>query len=263
MAAAACAGCGRRAAAPRLHKAEESVILSSSMPIMGAIFDLDGTVYPYSRLIANSVRFALRYPRFFAHFAKVRIELRRIRPVVDFRATQAALLARSMRIPVAQARLMIEEIIYQRLEESFRGIRPYAFLREALQGLRDSGRKLAVLSDFPVERKLQYLGLDDLWDCTLSSEETGYLKPNPEPFLAVADRLNLAPQAILFVGDKYLYDILGAHRVGMRTAHLTRVPENHGVADITFRSYANFVSMVKRVEAVGGPQSADPQNRQR
>ena len=110
-----------------------------------------------------------------------------------------------------------------------------------------------MLSDFPVERKLRYLGLDGYWDCALTSEETGYLKPNPEPFLAVAGRLGLPPEQIVFVGDKYLYDVLGAHRVGMRTAHLTRVPENHGVADFSFRGYSRFPALVEQLGNVGKP----------
>ncbi len=223
------------------------------MAIKAAVFDLDGTLYPYARLIAVTAPLTLRNSRFFAHFARVRVAIRRTRPITDFRALQAELLARSMRIPVAQAGQLIQQVVYEQLEERFRRVRPFPYLAEALRALKESGVRLAVLSDFPVERKLQYLGLAGFWDCALTSEETGYLKPNPEPFQAVAARLALSPGEILFVGDKYLYDILGAHRVGMHTAHLTRVPENHGVADLSFRGYARFAALFEGLRIVGDP----------
>jgi putative hydrolase of the HAD superfamily len=173
-----------------------------------------------------------------------------MRPIEDFRKLQAELLARSMRIPPEWAGRLIQEIIYERLEDRFRQIRPFPNLLETLADLKAMGFKLAILSDFPVRRKLQYLGLDGVWDLAACSEETHYLKPNPEPFLAVAGRLSIPPGEILFVGDKYHYDILGAHRVGMRTAHLTRNPHGRSVADLSFRTYRDFSSRVQQIGAV-------------
>jgi putative hydrolase of the HAD superfamily len=217
------------------------------MLIKAVAFDVDGTLYPYSRLIGTSVALALQYPRFFGQFARVRIDVRRARPIEDLRRLQTELLADRLKMSVESADALIRKVIYGHLEERFRLVRPFRGVAAALSALREQELKLAVLSDFPVTRKLRYLGLDGLWDCELSSEETNYLKPNPEPFLALAGRLGLEPREILYVGDRYSYDVLGAHGVGMRTAHLSRRPAAGSVADLTFSSYASFARLVREI----------------
>lgn len=52
----------------------------------------------------------------------------------------------------------------------------------------------------------------------MSSEESGMLKPAPEPFLDLAARLRLEPAQILYVGNSPSLDIAGAHGVGMDAA---------------------------------------------
>ncbi len=212
--------------------------------IKAVAFDLDGTFYPYSRLFFNSLYLALRYPHFIMRFSRVRSEIRKMRPIEDFRRYQARLLAERMAISLSESERLIENIIYQRLVNSFRRVRPFSFLKTTLNRLKEMGLKMAVLSDFPVERKLAFLGLEGFWDCVLCTEDTNYLKPNPEPFLAMAECLDLPPGKILYVGDKYHYDIIGAYRIGMKTAHLARFPESNGKADFTFHSYKNFGKLI-------------------
>jgi putative hydrolase of the HAD superfamily len=81
------------------------------------------------------------------------------------------------------------------------------------------------------------LKLDVEWDLAASAEDVGYLKPNPEPFIYVADKLDVPVRNILYVGNHYDYDILGANKVGMKTAHLSRRRRNGTHADFTFASY--------------------------
>jgi len=71
-------------------------------------------------------------------------------------------------------------------------------------------------------RRISALGLHLLTTCIFVSELVGYRKPDAEIFLAAATCLSVAPERILFVGDTPEADIVGAHRVGMRTAWLRR-----------------------------------------
>jgi putative hydrolase of the HAD superfamily len=103
--------------------------------------------------------------------------------------------------------------------------------------LHSHGYALGVLSDFPVGDKLAHLNLPQIWNCVISSEETGYLKPQPEPFLFLASSLGTTPDRVLYVGNNYTYDILGASKVGMKTAHLARDADIDTVADIVFNDY--------------------------
>lgn len=70
--------------------------------------------------------------------------------------------------------------------------------------------------------KLRRLGLEGRSPCVVVSEVVGVHKPDPAIFRLAAGHLGLDPAAILFVGDHPRQDIVGAGRVGMRTAWLRR-----------------------------------------
>ena len=211
------------------------------MDISAVAFDLDGTLYPYSMMYRLSVPLFLRHPRFVYHFGRVRREIRDVARMTDLHATQAGLLALRMGLNEDTARRRIDRVIYRQWVEMLAGIRPFSDLTRELELLRRRGIALAVLSDYPVERKLGYLGLQGFFDCAFTSEDTGHLKPHPAPFTELAARLDLAPERILYVGDRYWYDITGAREAGMRTAFLGR---DAGEADIRFRTYGGFADRV-------------------
>ena len=70
--------------------------------------------------------------------------------------------------------------------------------------------------------KLAALGMQDRFDAILVSEEFGAAKPDPTIFLAAAERLGVAPQKCLMVGDLLDRDIAGALAAGMRAAWVQR-----------------------------------------
>ena len=208
-----------------------------AMDVDAVAFDIDGTLYPNSRMYVNSVLFALFRLRFLYHFSGVRKQIRKVRPLDTFRVAQAEMLAMSMGTSYEAAYRRIDHAIYCRWQRIFRNIRPFPYLSDFLLKLKSSGYPIGVMSDFPVGDKLAHLNLPHVWDCVISSEDTGYLKPNPEPFLAVASSLGTEPERVLYVGNSYDYDIVGASSVGMKTAHFASKPAEHSVADITFDDY--------------------------
>ncbi len=215
------------------------------MRIKAIAFDVDGTLYPNNIMYRKSVPFALAHPRLLLSYGRVRRRIREIRPIEDFRSLQADLLAKEMGVSVATAADLVERLIYRRWELVLKKTPLFPGLRELLDSLLERGYPLGVLSDFPVERKLEYLGLARYWKCALSAEESGYLKPNPEPFRRLADCLGLPPEQILYVGNSYSYDVLGAKKVGMPVAHLSARPEPDTAADLTFADYPALKSWIE------------------
>ena len=214
------------------------------MSIRAVAFDIDGTLYPNILMYVYSIPFFLAHPRFVFHFGKVRRKVRKIRPIGDFRSVQAALLAEEMGISEEKASALINKTIYRRWERCFRGMILYPGLKCLLSELRNRGLKLAVLSDFPVGRKLQYFRLTNFFDYALSSESSGYLKPNPEPFLALAGTLGIPPAEILFVGNSSRSDIAGASEIGMKTAYIGVKRDEKICADIKFLWYKELRSIL-------------------
>jgi putative hydrolase of the HAD superfamily len=179
-------------------------------------------------------------------FQSVRRRIRSVRPIDDFRDCQATLFAELSGVSREQAVEWIERRIYDEWMHSFRPIVPYPGLEEVLDEVARRGMALGVLSDFPVAEKLHFLGVAERFSVAMCSEESGYLKPNPEPFAMLARRLGVEPSGILFVGDSYEYDVVGAHSVGFRTAHVSRRGRPAGVADFHFWRYREFLRHLSR-----------------
>jgi HAD superfamily hydrolase (TIGR01549 family) len=86
------------------------------------------------------------------------------------------------------------------------------------------------------EEKLAFLGMTDLVDALITSEEVGVPKPDPQIFEAALQRLGAHPEEAVLVGDNWRADVLGALTVGIRPVWLNRLgvarPLPH-VAEIT------------------------------
>ncbi len=202
------------------------------------VFDVDGTLYDNWRMYLRSLPFALRHLRLLGAFSKVRKKIRRIRPIEDFCSLQAEMLADELGMDRGEARELINRAIYREWEEKLEGMPVNPGVPELLSYLqKESSLKCGVLSDFPIERKLRLLGIDDGWDVALSSEDVGYLKPNPEPFEEVARRMNVRPESVLYVGNSYRYDVLGSKAVGMLCAHYVRGKVAETRADLSFSGF--------------------------
>ncbi len=218
------------------------------MGIKGIGFDIDGTLYNNMFMYICTIPSFIKHPRLVYHYSRARSRIREIRPVNNFRRTQAELVAESMGHSEVVVRAMIENKLYEDWENLFRIIRPFPGLKTGLVKLREAGLKLGVLSDFPVQNKLKFLGLED-WDCSFTSESTGYLKPHPEPFLELAKRLKLKPEEILYVGNSYEKDVLGAAAVGMKTAHISARKKPGSRADFTFSQYKELFDYILGLQA--------------
>lgn len=129
----------------------------------------------------------------------------------------------------------IDTTIYTVIENRFRFIRPFRGAVACLGSLRDAGLRLGLLSDLPPVKKISLMGLDGYFESMLCSEDFGALKPDPRPFVALAQTLSTPPESMLYVGNKMEYDILGAKAAGMQTALFSR--RKCVDADFTFQSW--------------------------
>lgn len=94
---------------------------------------------------------------------------------------------------------------------------PYDFTKPMLKKLRDTGLKLGIITNGDVSlqsRKIELLDLEKEFDEILITGSVGIHKPNPEPFLVMAQRLELSPSELLYVGDNPLNDVEGSRNAG-------------------------------------------------
>jgi len=139
----------------------------------------------------------------------------------------------------------VEKLIYRGWEDHFKKIRLFPHVAETLDALRKNGITLGLLSDFPPETKLKNLGIFECWDVIVCSEQVGYLKPDTAALLEMAKRMNTAPEQILYVGNSVSYDVVGAHKAGMKAALVSAVPFLPGrKADFVFSDYRQLSDYV-------------------
>ncbi|WP_245846160.1 HAD family hydrolase [Longibacter salinarum] len=62
----------------------------------------------------------------------------------------------------------------------------------------------------------------DRADVVLVSEETGHMKPHPHVFEVAAERAEVTPERILYVGDSWRSDVEGGSRAGWHVAWFAR-----------------------------------------
>lgn len=212
--------------------------------VKAVAFDLDGTLYPDFRLwLGTGIPFAVRHLPVVLAMDRARKRMRAEGLGGDFSTVQAELTAAFLKTDPATAHARLKAA-YAAWERIFSRVKPFRYMEDTLKKLKASGFPLAVMSDLPADEKLRAMGLLDRFDLTMTSEETGWLKPDPRPFLALADRLGLPPETVLYVGDSAHRDASGAAGVGMRTALISRKRKNRGAADFVFSRWDEFLSIV-------------------
>lgn len=212
------------------------------------MFDIDGTMYPNWRMYIVSGPFALRNHRLIRAFAAARKRIRALPGPVDVHAVQAEIVAERLGGEPDLVRAAIDREIYARWEQLLRRVPLFPEVPRVIDELRKEGIALGVLSDFPTNQKLDLLGIAGRWDAVLSSEEVGALKPDPAPFLAIARELNTDPSDVLYVGNNYAYDVIGAKRAGMKAAHLVGRAPSGSVADFSFRRFRDLLHWIRGVD---------------
>lgn len=237
------------------------------MKIKVVCFDIDGTLYPkwvtdlkLIRSFFPSPLLALRYQRFRKEIRKQDGEKTALKDAQGFRISQAIWMSGVERREGNEEKVdrmyrRIERQFYASWRRSFAKLKPFPLVRPALQELRRRGVTVAALSDFPIERKLDALGIGDLIQFSACTEDSGYLKPHAAPFLFVCKELGVEPSQVLYVGDSYRKDMVGASRVGMRTCLIapatrkarvrTRLTEAYPKADMVCHDYAEFIRRIE------------------
>lgn len=97
---------------------------------------------------------------------------------------------------------------------------PFSYVKPLFSELHLKGIKIGVLTDLTAHiqyRKLETLGVSQLVDYLVTSEEAGAEKPSAKMFNLMIKKLGNKPEEILMIGDSEKKDIAGAEAVGMKT----------------------------------------------
>lgn len=118
--------------------------------------------------------------------------------------------------------------IRRRHAEDALWVRTVAGTLEMLRELRSRGLRLAVISnaDGRVHRYLAAAGLAAEFEFILDSGAVGIEKPDARIFQMALERLGLGADEVVYVGDSWEIDVVGARGVGIRPIYLTERPRD-------------------------------------
>ncbi|MFE0194055.1 HAD family hydrolase [Streptomyces sp. NPDC059008] len=105
------------------------------------------------------------------------------------------------------------------------------------------------------ERKLAALGIRARFEAVLCADELGHAKPAPEAFTGACEALGLAPEEVVYVGDRLDIDALGARDAGLTAVWLDRTDSGEelppGIRRIA--SLAELPELLRGVIGFGAP----------
>jgi HAD superfamily hydrolase (TIGR01509 family) len=183
--------------------------------IRAAIFDLDGTIVDSNELHVDA------WQETFRHFGKEipRDELHR---QIGKGGDQY--------LPVFLSELEMHQIGEE--VESFRSnifkekylerVQPFPKVRELLQRVRDSGKRVALASSGNGDEVDHYVALAELGglvDCQTTKSDVSASKPRPDVFVASLRKLEMTPEEAVVIGDTP-YDVQAAKKTGIATIAL-------------------------------------------
>ena len=227
---------------------------ASNHQIKAVCFDIDGTFYPKWKMDVRLVRASLFHLPFALKYNKMRKAIRKedgyndLPPMsYDEISKRGAMFFYGNDDIKSQKKYRDNEksILHDSYIKSYATIKSARGVKEALDGLRSAGYRMAALSDFPIGVKLKAMGLEEYFEKVISSEDLGHFKPSRTPFKALIDSLKLKPEEILYVGDSYSKDVLGSKKAGMHTCLIfSDGVKQYKEADICASSWADFIAKV-------------------
>lgn len=227
---------------------------ASDNGIKAICFDIDGTFYPKWKMDLKLIKASVFHIPFALKYNRCRKRIRKddafgLYPAMSYDeiTRRGALLCFGNSSEYAQKLFRKKEkaVFHDFFLRSYRNIKPAKGVADALSIAKEEGFKLAALSDFPIGVKLKAMGIEQYFDFSISSEDLGHFKPSKTPFAALSERLLLKPNEILYVGDSYQKDVLGAKNYGMHSCLIfSKAGKEYTDADLSVQSWAEFIEKV-------------------
>lgn len=186
------------------------------------VFDLDGTLYHQ-----NLLRF-FNFLILFVCLLRRQITVLELKILLSFRRAQEISAQNEQKITLIfeaiaeefnQSPSDIKRIRNQWMIDNQRRtlvLSQRRWLTRLIFRLREQGYRVAIWSDNPIEKKLEFLECSV--DYCLSNEEksVGFGKPNPKGLLEIMSFFQVSKTDVILVGDRGDRDGLAANRAGVR-----------------------------------------------
>ncbi len=185
--------------------------------VKGVIFDLDNTLVNFFEAKFTACEEVVDFldsgdpQELFRQFIEGRYHLEDTRNIKDY----------------LKSRDMFDRDVYEECSEIYRStklenIELYTGVSEVLDRVREKGLKIGLITDaesVDALVRLEKVGILEYFDVTVTHDDTGKKKPDPEPFLYCLEEMGLEPEEVVLVGDNLERDISAGKEMGMVTVH--------------------------------------------
>ena len=116
--------------------------------------------------------------------------------------------------------------------------------------MRARGIRIGICTDMTAHiqfRKIDRLGLTGRLDAMITSEEAGVEKPNRRMFDMIASKLGVRNEEVIYVGDSYKKDVMGAKNAGMTPVWYLSLQKKTDENVLAAESYDELKKIVNKI----------------
>jgi len=189
----------------------------------GILFDTDNTLYNYgpAHAAAQSAvqdkvikMFSVKPEDFTMAFSKAREEVKSRLKHTASSHSRLLYLQRMLEVMGLGSQVLLALDLEQTYWRTFlSNANLFSEVKDLLDDLRLLGISTAIVTDLTAQiqfRKVVYFGLDQYFDCIVTSEEAGFDKPHEAPFKIALQKMRSKGENIWMIGDNPINDIRGA-----------------------------------------------------
>ena len=228
--------------------------MNKNTPIQGVIFDLDNTLLDFMKMKEVAVKSAIK------GMIEAGLEIDEAESYDDIVSIYEEFGWENQKVfdvflnksigYVDNKFLAAGIVAYRRAREA--NLLAYPNVNRTLVGLTKLGIKLAVVSDAPSREawmRIYYLTLYHFFDAVITFDDSGERKPSSVPFEMALKKLGLKPESSLMIGDWPERDVVGAKKIGMKTAFAVygdTFGTNNSGADYDVEDISELVTIIKK-----------------
>jgi putative hydrolase of the HAD superfamily len=216
---------------PQFEGRNGALAETRGMTTEAALFDLDGTLYPYEPCnragkraawrTAHELGYDLDRDAFETLYQEGRTETKR--ELAGTASAHERFLYFKRAIQIHTGTHKSEDAL--ELGEAYwdayvREMKLFDDVERVFRDLRDAGVEVAIVTNLTTRiqlKKIHHLGIEPHVDLLLTSEETGREKPSSVMFTLPLSQLDCRPSDAVFVGDDPASDVEGGNAVGLET----------------------------------------------
>ena len=227
---------------------------TKNTPIKGVIFDLDNTLLDFMKMKEFAVKAAIKgmiEAGLSINEEKAYEDIVQIYEKFGWENQSVFDVFLEKEIGHVDNKFLAAGIVaYRRAREA--NLMAYPNVSNTLMFLIKNGIKLGVVSDAPSREawmRIYYLNLYHFFDAVVTFDDSGERKPSSVPFEMALKKLGLEPESSLMIGDWPERDVVGAKKIGMKTAFAvygdTFGTKNSG-ADWDVEDISELVKIIKK-----------------